>query len=71
MKLNYTAKVQRLEEIVSLMENSSMPLEETMALYEEGRKLLKECRDYLSSAEEKITVLDENGEEKEFDGEEA
>lgn len=33
----------RLEEIVALLERGEAPLEQAMALFEEGAKLLREC----------------------------
>ena len=38
-----------------------MPLEETLALYEEGRKLAAECREFLTQAEGKVSMLEEDG----------
>lgn len=44
----------RLEEIVSLLENGGAPLDETMALYEEGAKLAALCSSRLEKAEQII-----------------
>ncbi len=47
----------RLEEIVSLLERGDAPLEEAMTLFEEGAKLLRECTRQLDEAEQKVTLL--------------
>lgn len=47
----------RLDEIVSLMERGEAPLEESLALFEEGTKLLKQCTTMLDKAEQKVTLL--------------
>ena len=47
----------RLEEIVSLLEKGDAPLEQAMALFEEGAKLLRECTKQLDEAEQKVVKL--------------
>lgn len=54
---NFEASMQRLEEIVSLLEDGSIPLEESIKLFEEGTKLAQECNTKLAQAEQKITQL--------------
>lgn len=72
-KLNFEDSMLRLEEIVSLLERGEAPLEQAMALFEEGAKLLRECTSQLDQAEQKVTLLTagENGEpvEQPFQGE--
>lgn len=72
-KLNFEESMLRLEEIVSLLERGEAPLEQAMALFEEGAKLLRECTGQLDRAEQKVTLLTagENGEpvEQPFQGE--
>lgn len=57
MKMTYEQAVSRLEEIVSMLENGSLPLEESLKLYEEGAKLSKFCHKLLSEARQRITDL--------------
>ena len=63
----------RLEEIVNLLERGDAPLEQAMTLFEEGAKLLRECTAQLDAAEQKVTILTagEQGEvvERPFDEE--
>ncbi len=65
--------LQRLEEIVHLLEDGALPLDESLRLYEEGIGLSKTCADRLAQAEVtlkrlakdmegNLTLLDENEE---------
>lgn len=56
-KLNFEGSMARLEEIVSLLEKGDAPLDQAMALFEEGAKLLRECTKQLDEAERKVTLL--------------
>ena len=56
-ELNFEAKLKRLEEITDKMENEVLPLDESLKLYEEGKKLIKELREELLKAEEAIKAL--------------
>ena len=47
----------RLEAIVAALEDGQVPLAESLARYEEGIKLLKQCYQSLSAAERKIELL--------------
>lgn len=64
----------RLEEIVKRMERGEVPLEEALALFEEGTGLVASCSKQLDEAELKVTQLtkgaDESPEEREFSDEE-
>ena len=56
-KLTFEQSVDRLEEIVSQLERGDAPLEQAMALFEEGAGLLRECTRQLDEAEQKVTLL--------------
>jgi exodeoxyribonuclease VII small subunit len=47
----------RLEEIVEALEEGQIPLADSLARYEEGIKLLKQCYQSLSQAERRIEML--------------
>ncbi len=47
----------RLEEILERMNSGSIPLDESLKLYEEADKLISGCATKLSLAEEKIETL--------------
>ena len=73
-KLDFEGAMTRLEEIVSLLERGEAPLEQAMAFFEEGAKLLRECTAQLDQAEQKVVLLTagEAGapEERPFQGDE-
>ena len=50
----------RLEEIVRALESGSAPLDESLALFEEGVGLVKLCSARLDSAEQKVRLLSKN-----------
>ena len=55
--IDYEASLERLEEIVALLESHDTRLEDAMKLYEEGVALARSCMDRLKDAELKITEL--------------
>lgn len=64
MEKSFEKSLEELELIVNRLEQGDLPLEESLALFENGIKLSRECRERLTSAERKIQVLmkDANGE---------
>jgi exodeoxyribonuclease VII small subunit len=50
----------RLEETVEKLEAGGLPLEQSIALYEEGMTLARQCQERLDDAELKITKLKES-----------
>lgn len=61
--VSYEDKLKRLEEIMSLMEGSSVSLEESINLYEEGIRLSNELQNILKDAQGRIKIITDNGEE--------
>jgi Exonuclease VII small subunit len=55
----FEEKLSRLNEIVDKVENETLPIEESMKLYEEGNALIKELETTLKEAEKKIGTLNE------------
>lgn len=53
----FEEQIKRLEYIVSVLDQGNAPLNEMMALYEEGMSLLVSCKKTLDEAEQKLTVL--------------
>ncbi len=49
--------MQRVTEIVSEMEEGSLPLEALILRYEEGVGLVKFCQEKLDAAEKKIQII--------------
>ena len=56
-KRTFEHSLARLEKIVDSLEQGEVPLENAIALYEEGILLSKECMETLSKAELKIKKL--------------
>ena len=56
-KMTFEEALQRLEGIVTQIEEGSVPLEQSIDMYAEGIKLVKQCRSILDEAEKKIQVL--------------
>ncbi|MBR2676764.1 MAG: exodeoxyribonuclease VII small subunit [Solobacterium sp.] len=54
---SFEASMERLQEIVDLLEENEAPLDETIALFEEGLKLIKSCDDQLKAFELKVEEL--------------
>jgi exodeoxyribonuclease VII small subunit len=44
----------RLEEIVELLDDGNLPLDESLALFKEGTRLAKACRELLAEAEVQV-----------------
>ena len=61
----FEKSIKELEKIVEALEKGEKSLDESIALFEEGIKLSKECNDYLDKAEKKISVLID-GEKQDF-----
>lgn len=63
-KLTFEQAMGRLEEIVAHLEAGDHALEDSLSLYEEGAKLMKQCTSMLDRAEQKVLKLrtDANGE---------
>ena len=57
MKKSYEEQISELKEIVRKIEDNETGLDESIALYEQGAVILKQCEDLLASAELKITML--------------
>lgn len=59
-KKTFEESMQRLEEIVSLLETNEQSLDETVKLFEEGLTLVKDCDASLKYFENKVNELTEN-----------
>ena len=52
--MNYNDAMKRIEGIVTALEAGGTGLDETLKMFEEGAKLLKECQQELEQAEKRI-----------------
>ncbi len=55
--LTYEQAMERLSAITERLEDGSLPLEESLKLYEEASALVRLCSTYLDTAEQKIVSL--------------
>lgn len=64
MAKTFEESLDELKQIVGKLEEGDMALEESLALFERGVKLSRDCRDRLIKAERRIEVLmkDSSGE---------
>lgn len=56
-ELTFEAALARLEEIVHTLDNGDAPLDESLALFEEGVSLVKLCSGKLDNAEQRVKIL--------------
>ena len=72
-EMSFEKAMERLEDIVSLLESGDSPLDKSLSLFEEGVKLVKFCNEKLEKAENSVKqLLNVDGElvEVAFDSEE-
>lgn len=56
-KLSFEQSMARLDEIVRHLEKGDMPLNDSLALFEEGTALIRSCEELLDEAEQKVVKL--------------
>jgi exodeoxyribonuclease VII small subunit len=56
-KADFGASLAELERIVTQLESGQLELEESLARYEQGVKLIRELKGTLADAEQKVTTL--------------
>jgi len=68
---SFEEMLRRLEEIVRALDSKETPLDTSLSLFEEGAGLVRLCTEKLDLAQQKVTLLTQNGEtvtEKPFAG---
>ena len=55
--MTFEQQIERLAEIVRLLEKGDAPLEESLRLFEEGTGLIRGCSELLNTAEQRVAVL--------------
>ena len=55
--MSFEAAMERLEEILDALEGGNENLDTSLALYEEGIKLIRACSDKLENASQSVKVL--------------
>ena len=67
-EFKFEEALEELERLVSSMEEGELSLEDSMAAFEKGIKLTRECQTALQKAEQKVQILlNESGETQAFD----
>ena len=67
-EVSFEDALERLEEIVDLLESGENPLEKSLELFEEGVGLVKLCNKKLENVENSVKILiNNNGEMEEKD----
>lgn len=56
-KLTFEQSLQRLDAIVRQMEQGNVPLEQALALFQEGTALIRACNDRLDRAQLEVVKL--------------
>ena len=56
-KMTFEQQIARLEEIVSALEQGDVQLADSLALFEEGTKLISACTKQLDQAEQQVVKL--------------
>jgi exodeoxyribonuclease VII small subunit len=65
-KMNFGEKLENLDEILRQLEEGKLPLDEALSVFERGVALVREAREFLEKAEQKVTLLTREGEEIPF-----
>lgn len=66
-EVTFEAALKRLEEIVNQLEEGSIPLDDSLEIFEEGVRLSKLCAARLADVEKKVEVLTEEHGELKFE----
>lgn len=56
--MTYEQKLEKLNEIVSALDNEKLPLDDALELYKEGITLSAECKKELENAKQQVKILD-------------
>ena len=56
-KINFEKELNRLNEIVSQIQDEDLPLDESVKLYEEGSKIIATLEEELKKASEKVEEI--------------
>lgn len=59
---NFESALARIETINTQLEGGALTLDDSIKLYEEGVKLVRQCQKALSAAEQKVILLSQNNE---------
>lgn len=60
-ELSFEAAYAELETIIEKLESGDLPLEDSVDLFERGRKLTRHCQTLLDKAELRVNQLNDDG----------
>lgn len=60
-------KLERLDEIITALDDEDISLEEAFEKYSKGVRLVKECNDSIDRVEKKVKILMESGDLEDFE----
>jgi exodeoxyribonuclease VII small subunit len=63
---DFEKSLQELESLVARLERGDLPLAESLALFEQGVALTRSCHTALSEAQQKVSILLQQGETQPF-----
>lgn len=61
--MSFSEDMERIQKILEEVSSDEISMERSLTLFEEGVGLIKQCRDYLTEAKRKITLLTDEGEQ--------
>ncbi len=64
-KPTFESQLETLEKIVTQLEKGDLTLDESLAQFEQGVKLTKDCQHMLTEAEQKVLILNEDNDQLE------
>lgn len=62
--ISFEEAMKELQQLVGDLESGDAPLDKSLELFERGISLIKLCNGMLDSAEQKVTVLTQMGDEQ-------
>jgi exodeoxyribonuclease VII small subunit len=65
-QIKFSEKLEALDGILQQLEEGKLPLDEALSVFEHGIGLVREAREFLEKAEQKVTLLTREGEEIPF-----
>ena len=65
--MNFSENLEQLDAVLKQLEEGKLPLDEALKVFERGVALVRESRDFLAQAEQKVTLLTRDGEEIPFE----
>ena len=64
--MGFAGDMDRLQKILDEFEEHDPDMERSLELFEEGVKLIKDCREFLENAKRRVTILTGDGETEEL-----